>query len=69
MLGNKLGEQKRNFRSKGRRGHGGGSVSNFVEPRTCPRCGKPLKKRSGRFGEFYGCQGFPTCRYTENVKR
>ena len=35
--------------------------------KTCPRCGGDLKKRSGRFGEFWGCTGFPACRYTENV--
>lgn len=35
-------------------------------PKKCPRCGLELKKRSGRFGEFYGCTGFPMCRYTEN---
>ncbi|MBQ6901203.1 MAG: topoisomerase DNA-binding C4 zinc finger domain-containing protein [Firmicutes bacterium] len=34
----------------------------------CPKCGCRLKKRSGRFGQFYGCEGFPLCRYTENIK-
>lgn len=24
----------------------------------CPRCGRPLEKRNGKFGEFYGCQGY-----------
>lgn len=33
----------------------------------CPRCGQFLKKRSGKFGEFWGCSGYPACRYTENV--
>lgn len=32
----------------------------------CPRCGGVLKRRNGRFGEFWGCSGFPACRYTEN---
>lgn len=35
--------------------------------RLCPRCGQALRKRSGRFGEFWGCSGFPQCRYTENI--
>ena len=26
-----------------------------------------LKKRNGRFGGFWGCTGFPDCRYTENI--
>ncbi len=35
--------------------------------KVCPRCGQFLKKRSGKFGEFWGCSGYPACRYTENV--
>ncbi len=34
----------------------------------CPKCGKPLLKRSGRFGEFIGCKGFPKCRFTCSVE-
>jgi len=35
----------------------------------CPECYKPLKKRSGRFGSFWGCSGFSRkaknpCTYT-----
>lgn len=33
----------------------------------CPKCQMPMKKRSGRYGEFWGCTGFPKCRYTENL--
>ena len=33
----------------------------------CPKCGQFLKKRSGRYGEFWGCSGYPDCRYTENI--
>jgi len=33
--------------------------------RKCPRCGSMLVKRKGMYGEFYGCSGFPDCRYTE----
>ena len=35
--------------------------------KTCPLCNLPLKKRNGRYGEFWGCTGFPNCRYTENI--
>lgn len=35
--------------------------------KTCPKCGQFLKKRSGRYGEFWGCSGYPACRYTENI--
>lgn len=30
----------------------------------CPKCGKDLLKRSGRFGDFVGCSGFPKCSFT-----
>ncbi len=33
----------------------------------CPKCGNAMKKRKGRFGEFWGCVSYPECRYTENV--
>ena len=35
--------------------------------KTCPLCNLPLKKRNGRYGEFWGCMGYPNCRYTENI--
>ena len=34
----------------------------------CPQCGKPLLKRSGRFGDFIGCKGFPKCKFTCSVE-
>lgn len=33
----------------------------------CSACGMPMKKRTGRYGEFWGCTGYPACRHTENV--
>jgi DNA topoisomerase I len=33
----------------------------------CPRCGKALVKRRGRFGEFIACSGYPACSYTRPV--
>lgn len=30
----------------------------------CPVCGKPLHRRNGRKGPFWGCSGYPKCRYT-----
>jgi DNA helicase-4 len=38
--------------------------------RLCERCGRPMKKRSGRNGEFWGCSGYgikdDQCTYTNN---
>ena len=33
--------------------------------RDCPKCGKELLARMGRFGKFVGCSGFPDCKHTE----
>lgn len=33
----------------------------------CPQCGKELIKKSGRFGEFIACTGYPECKYTRNI--
>ncbi len=33
----------------------------------CPRCGGELRKRNGKFGEFFGCSNYPACRYTRNI--
>ena len=30
----------------------------------CPECKKPLEIKRSRFGKFYGCTGFPDCKYT-----
>lgn len=36
--------------------------------RTCPACKKGmLLERQGKFGIFYGCSNYPSCRYTENI--
>ena len=33
----------------------------------CPRCGKKLIKRNGKHGEFFGCSGYPNCRFTKSI--
>jgi DNA topoisomerase-1 len=35
----------------------------------CPECGSDLIKRSGRYGEFIGCSGFPKCRFTQSIEK
>lgn len=36
-----------------------------VDVRICPYCGSFLKKRNGRYGEFWGCTSYPECKHTE----
>ncbi len=45
-----------------------GRIQSGIEIFLCPKCGGELKKRSGKFGEFYGCSNFPNCRYTKNIR-
>jgi len=33
----------------------------------CPKCGRPLVKKLGRFGYFLSCSGFPECTFTKSV--
>ena len=33
----------------------------------CPRCGSPLKLRTGKFGDFWGCTSYPECKYTKDA--
>ena len=35
----------------------------------CPECGKPMIRREGRFGPFYGCQDYPKCKGIVNVEK
>lgn len=33
----------------------------------CPKCGKPLSKRLGKFGMFIGCTAYPECDFIRNL--
>ncbi len=35
---------------------------------TCPDCGKPLVVKTGRFGKFLACSGYPECKYTRSYQ-
>ena len=30
----------------------------------CPQCGGTLVRRSGKYGNFYGCSNYPKCKFT-----
>jgi len=48
----------------------GQSKSPFVLDKkldVCPKCSKPLVRRSGKHGAFIGCSGFPKCRHTQAI--
>jgi len=38
-------------------------------PNTCPKCGKHLAIRKGKYGGFLGCTGYPKCNFTFNLSK
>ena len=38
-----------------------------TENQICPKCGKEMFEKNGKFGKFLGCTGFPNCRYTKSL--
>ncbi|MFC2004060.1 type I DNA topoisomerase [Chloroflexota bacterium] len=39
-----------------------------VTEETCPQCGKPIVVKSGRYGKFLACSGYPDCKYTKSFQ-
>lgn len=35
----------------------------------CPKCGKELVYRSGKYGEFMACSGYPECKYIHQEEK
>ena len=33
----------------------------------CPNCGSSTTKKTGQYGEFYGCNNFPTCKGSRKI--
>lgn len=38
-----------------------------IQQGICPRCGRQLVLRQGRYGYFYGCSNYPNCKFTLNA--
>lgn len=41
----------------------------IITEHLCPNCGEPLAMRSGRFGPFLGCTGYPKCKTIIKVNK
>ncbi|MCQ2555006.1 MAG: type I DNA topoisomerase [Clostridia bacterium] len=39
----------------------------IAEGEFCDKCGKPMAIKSGRFGEFLACTGYPECKTTRSI--
>lgn len=44
-------------------------IKNHDRPKgiRCPKCGKALVKRNGKYGPFLGCSGYPNCKHTQSL--
>lgn len=40
-----------------------------VTDKKCEKCGKPLLQKSGKYGTFLACSGFPDCKYTQSLSQ
>ncbi len=43
-------------------------IKNEETGEPCPECGRPLVVKTGRFGKFVACSGYPECRHTESFQ-
>lgn len=63
---NKLMKLKRkNNISKSEHIHNIKKVISDTRNNICPRCGKELVLRRGKFSKFYGCSNYPNCKFTK----
>ncbi len=43
-------------------------IADEITDEVCPECGKPLAIKTGRFGKFLACTGYPDCKYTKSYQ-
>lgn len=73
-LESKDGTQKMNIPSGSKIEYNGEKIHiEMVKPEVldekCPKCGAPLVKRIGKYGEFISCSRYPECDYTRNIPK
>ncbi len=42
-------------------------TANKNRVKRCPKCNAAMIKRTGKYGDFYGCLNFPKCKQTERI--
>ena len=42
-------------------------IEDELKGEMCEQCGKPMAKKSGRFGDFIACTGYPECKNTKPI--
>ena len=44
-------------------------AAEIIPDMVCEKCGAPMVLRTGRYGSFYACSAYPTCKYTKPKTR
>ncbi|MDD4409820.1 MAG: type I DNA topoisomerase [Candidatus Pacebacteria bacterium] len=44
-------------------------VEEEISEKKCPKCGKNLVAKMGRFGKFLACPGYPECKHIESLEK
>jgi DNA topoisomerase-1 len=57
----------RNTREVSKGPDAGEAVETGLEEIRCEKCGRPMVRKRGRFGEFMACSGYPECRNTKRI--
>jgi len=45
------------------------ALADELTEETCPTCGRPLAIKTGRFGKFLACTGYPECKFTRSYQK
>ena len=62
-IANKIKNHISNKRSKKEHVKKINEMRNQIENLICPRCNSKLVLRNGKYGEFYGCENYPQCKF------
>ncbi len=65
-------DRKRDHETEPPSKEGAAAMQTDGNERLCPRCGKKLVLRTAKSGsntgkQFWGCSGYPSCKYTESI--
>ena len=42
-------------------------IQEKIDNNICPRCGGKLVLKNGKYGDFYGCENYPKCKFIKKV--
>ncbi len=61
--------EKRTFVSKGEHVSNINKMQQDIANNICPRCSGKLVLKNGKYGDFWGCENYPKCKFVKNIKK